>query len=407
MSNNNIVVSVLIVDDDSIKRKAITSALEGLDIELVAVSSGKEALRTLLVNDFAMVLLDVNMPIMDGFETAALIRSRQRSEHLPILFITSDRLADEERLKGYAIGAVDYIFSPVLPQVLRAKVAVFADLHRLREQSYRYSEELLVKNEEIARQNTVLEEGSRMKSEFLANMSHELRTPLNAIIGFSELLKDGLTGKLTKIQKEHVGLIYTSGQHLLSLINDILDLSKIEAGKLVLQPSQFDITPLLENTLTLLREKANKNHIQLSLNIAPKLCTLYADERKVKQILYNLLSNAVKFSHSGGAVRIHAFQEKKVNQEGIVLDALVISVEDTGIGIAEKDLVKLFNPFSQLDGSLTRHYEGTGLGLVIVKRLAELHGGGVDVHSEVNKGSCFSFWLPCIKGQKLKKAKKT
>jgi signal transduction histidine kinase len=382
------------VDDNASKRTAITSALDGMDIEIVTVASGKEALRTLLVKDFAMVLLDVNMPIMDGFETATLIRSRPRSEHLPILFITSDRLDDEERLKGYQIGAVDYILSPVLPQILRAKVAVFADLHRLREQSYRYSEELLIKNEKIARQNTILEEGSRMKSEFLANMSHELRTPLNAIIGFSELLKDGLTGKLTKTQHEHISLIYSSGQHLLSLINDILDLSKIEAGKLVLQSSEIDITRLLDNTLILLKDKADKNHIQLSLRVEQNFGKIYADERKVKQVLYNLVSNAVKFSHKGGAVRVHAFVDKKMIHKGKETNALVITVEDNGIGIAKKDLTKLFQPFAQVDGSLTRHYEGTGLGLVIVKRLAELHGGGVDVRSEINKGSCFSFWLP-------------
>lgn len=394
MIAEQIIVSVLIVDDDPVKITAITSALEGMDIEIVTVHSGKEALRKLLLKDFAMVLLDVNMPIMDGFETASLIRSRPRSEHLPILFITADRLADDERLKGYEIGAVDYIFSPVLPQILRAKVAVFADLHRLREQSYRYSEELLIKNEKIARQNTILEEGSRMKSEFLANMSHELRTPLNAIIGFSELLRDGVTGKLTKTQQEHVSLIYNSGQHLLSLINDILDLSKIEAGKLILQPSVFNLYPLLENSLALFSEKANKNHIQLTLDFEAKHCTLYADERKIKQILYNLISNAVKFTNEGGKVGLTASLTKKIDDVGKEVAGVLIAIKDSGIGIEPADLTKLFQPFGQLDGSLTRHYEGTGLGLVMVKRLVELHGGQVSVVSNINKGSCFSFWLP-------------
>ena len=394
MSEEPIIVSVLIVDDDPIKLTAIISALEGMDIEMVTVTSGKEALRKLLVKDFAMILLDVNMPIMDGFETASLIRSRPRSEYVPILFITSDRLADEERLKGYEIGAVDYIFSPVLPQILRAKVAVFADLHRLREQSYHYSEELLIKNEKIAQQNTILEEGSRIKSEFLANMSHELRTPLNAIIGFSELLKAGVTGKLTTIQQEHVSLIYSSGQHLLSLINDILDLSKIEAGKLVLQSAECDLPSILNHSLSLLREKANKSHIQFSLDIDSNISYIYADERKVKQILYNLLSNAVKFTSENGWVKLKGVQVIEKNKEGKEIDAVLISVEDNGIGIAPPDLDKLFQPFAQLDGSLTRHYEGTGLGLVMVKRLVELHGGQVSVTSTLNKGSCFSFWLP-------------
>lgn len=389
-------VSVLIVDDDPAKLTALTSILEGMDIDMVTVNSGNEALRKLLVKDFAMVLLDVNMPIMDGFETASLIRSRPRSEHLPILFITSDRIDDEERLKGYEIGAVDYIFSPVLPQILRAKVAVFTDLHRLREQSYRYSQELQIKNEEIARQNTILEEGSRMKNEFLANMSHELRTPLNAIIGFSELLKEGVSGELNKKQQEHAGLIYSSGQHLLSLINDILDLSKIEAGKLVLNRSDFDLTHILEHSLTLLREKSNKKHIQLLLQVELVRTSIYADERKIKQILYNLLSNAVKFTNEGGVVKIKAFTTQKVNKEGKEIEVMSISVEDNGIGIAEHDLSKLFQPFAQLDGSLNRHYEGTGLGLAMVKRLVELHDGQVEVTSQIGKGSCFSFWIPFV-----------
>lgn len=387
-------VSVLIVDDNPAKLTAIAAALAGMAIEIITVTSGKEALRKLLAKDFAMVLLDVNMPIMDGFETASMIRSRPRSEHLPILFITSDRLDDEERLKGYEIGAVDYILSPVLPQILRAKVAVFADLHRLRERSYRYSEELLIKNEKIARQNTILEEGSRMKSEFLANMSHELRTPLNAIIGFSELLKDGVTGPLTEMQNKHINLIYTSGQHLLSLINDILDLSKIEAGKLILQSSEFNLSVLLDNGLNILREKAFKHHIQLILDVQPGLENINADERKVKQIFYNLLANAVKFTHDGGRVHVRAFCCQKRNSNDEQVNAVEVAIEDSGIGIAADDLNKLFQPFAQLDGSLSRHYEGTGLGLVIVKRLVELHGGGVEVRSKVDKGSCFSFWLP-------------
>ena len=387
-------VNVLIVDDDPIKLIAITSALEGMAIEIVSVSSGKDALRQLLIKDFAMILLDVNMPIMDGFETAVLIRSRPRTEHVPILFITSDRLGDQERLKGYEIGAVDYIFSPVQPQILRAKVAVFVDLHRLREQSYRYTEELHLKNEKIARQNMILEEGSRMKSEFLANMSHELRTPLNAIIGFSELLKDGISGKLNKIQQEHVNLIYNSGQHLLSLINDILDLSKIEAGKLVLEPAECDLKAILQQSFALFKEKANKKHLNFSLEIDEKIISCYADERKLKQILYNLLSNAVKFTREGGYVSIKAAKVKKLDKQHKKIDGIFISVEDNGIGIDEQNLNQLFQPFAQLDGAFTRHYEGTGLGLAMVKRLVELHGGEVEVKSTLNKGSCFSFWLP-------------
>ena len=391
------IVSVLIVDDDAKKLMAIVSVLEGMNIVIVTATSGKDALRQLLINDFAMILLDVNMPIMDGFETAALIRTRPRSEHVPILFITADRIDDDERIRGYEIGAVDYIYTPVLPQILRAKVAVFADLHRLREQSYRDSEELQIKNEEIERQNSILEEASRMKSEFLTNMSHELRTPLNAIIGFSELLKEEITGKLSKVQKEHVSLIYSSGHHLLSLINDILDLSKIEAGKLFLQPSDCDLSSLLQQSFALLQGKANKRNIELTLFMNTTKTHLNADERKLKQILYNLLSNAIKFTHDGGYVRVKVVETVKKDNDNQKIPALSIDIEDNGIGINESDLEKLFQPFGQLDGSLTRHYEGTGLGLVMVKRLVELHGGQVSVNSCLNKGSCFSFWLPINK----------
>ena len=391
------IVSVLIVDDDAKKLMAIVSVLEGMNIVIVTATSGKDALRQLLINDFAMILLDVNMPIMDGFDTAALIRTRPRSEHVPIIFITDDRIDDDERIRGYEIGAVDYIYTPVLPQILRAKVAVFADLHRLREQSYRDSEELQIKNEEIERQNSILEEASRMKSEFLTNMSHELRTPLNAIIGFSELLKEEITGKLSKVQKEHVSLIYSSGHHLLSLINDILDLSKIEAGKLFLQPSDCDLSSLLQQSFALLQGKANKRNIELTLFMNTTKTHLNADERKLKQILYNLLSNAIKFTHDGGYVRVKVVETVKKDNDNQKIPALSIDIEDNGIGINESDLEKLFQPFGQLDGSLTRHYEGTGLGLVMVKRLVELHGGQVSVNSCLNKGSCFSFWLPINK----------
>ncbi len=392
MSENNNTASILIVNDNPKQLTALTAALDGMDIEIVTATSGMDALRRLLAQDFAMVLLDVNMPIMDGFETAEMIRRRPRSEHLPILFITAERFTDEEKLKGYVIGAVDYIFSPVLSQILRSKVAVFVDLYRLREQSYRYSEALLIKNEEIARQNLMLQEARRIKNEFFANMSHELRTPLNAIIGFSELLKEGVTGKLTKAQREQTTLIYNSGQYLLSVINDILTLSKMEAGKLELELSEFSLPSLLSNSLTMVREKATKHHIQLDMKIAPELETIHGDERKLKQVLYNLVANAVKFSNDGGRVYVTAQHSRR--GESREIEVVEIAVEDNGIGIAVEDIPKLFQPFAQLDASLARRYEGTGLGLVIVKRLVELHGGTVEVTSEIGKGSCFSFWLP-------------
>jgi signal transduction histidine kinase/DNA-binding response OmpR family regulator len=257
--------------------------------------------------------------------------------------------------------------------------------------------------------NVELEQASRMKSEFLANMSHELRTPLNAIIGFSELLKDGLVGDLEPRQRGFIGDIFNSGNHLLSLINDILDLSKVEAGKMELDLEPVPVADLFANSLSIIREKAAKRHVRLELDAGSLLGTILVDARKVKQILYNLLSNAVKFSDDGGQVILQATRVPgaQVGQpvgswtcRGFIAPAerheeyLRISVSDTGIGIAEEGLNQLFQPFTQIDSGLGRKFEGTGLGLAMVKLLAELHGGAVAMESAEGEGSVFTVWLP-------------
>jgi PAS domain S-box-containing protein len=247
------------------------------------------------------------------------------------------------------------------------------------------SDQLKQRGHEIARKNQQLEDSNRLKSEFLANMSHELRTPLNAIIGFSEVLKDGLLGDLAEEQQDYVKDIFDSGNHLLSLINDILDLSKIEAGKMDLDLQDVQIQETLSNSLSIIKEKALSHSINLTLDVSPNVGEIIADPRKFKQVVYNLLSNAVKFTPPGGKIKLEA------RREG---DWLLVSVTDTGIGISAENVSRLFRAFEQLDGSLSRKYEGTGLGLVMVKRLVELHGGTVNVESEPDKGSCFQFRLP-------------
>ncbi|MBF0516519.1 MAG: response regulator [Nitrospirae bacterium] len=251
------------------------------------------------------------------------------------------------------------------------------------------SEQIKLRGDEIAQKNIQLEESNRLKSEFLANMSHELRTPLNAIIGFSEILKDGILGALGEGQHEYVVDIFTSGQHLLSLINDILDLSKIEAGKMSLDLERLDIPYMLGNSLSIIKEKAQANNIALQLEVAETVGQMYADARKFKQIVYNLLSNAIKFTPSNGTVVLNAGVISI--DEGKFLE---VYVSDTGIGMSEEGMKKLFRPFEQIDGSLSRRYEGTGLGLAMVKRLVELHGGSIAVDSQEGKGSKFTFRIP-------------
>ena len=260
----------------------------------------------------------------------------------------------------------------------------------------------------LQQKNAELEDANRMKSEFLANMSHELRTPLNAIIGFSEVLKDGLLGDMTDQQRGFIGDIFNSGKHLLLLINDILDLSKVEAGKMLLDLEPLQVQSLLRGSLSIVREKAAARQIRITME-ATEVETLNADARKLKQIVYNLLSNAVKFSSDGGQVilRTAVVQRADVGKlrgtwaartcplaDSEFEQFLELSVSDSGIGISEEGLEKLFQPFSQIDSGLARKFEGTGLGLAMVKLLAELHGGAVAAQSAVGEGSCFTVWLP-------------
>ena len=238
---------------------------------------------------------------------------------------------------------------------------------------------------EIADKSRQLETASQHKSEFLANMSHELRTPLNAVIGFSEVLLQRMFGDLNDKQDEYLKDIYASGQHLLSLINDILDLSKIEAGRMELAPAPFHLPSALENALTLVKERAGRHGIILQLDIDPRLGEVLGDERKVKQVLLNLLSNAVKFTPDGGRISLRAGRT-----DGMV----EIAVTDTGIGIALEDQAAIFEEFRQVGSDETRKQEGTGLGLTLAKKFVELHGGRIWTESELGRGSTFTFTLP-------------
>jgi signal transduction histidine kinase len=240
-------------------------------------------------------------------------------------------------------------------------------------------------NEELNTLYEQLEAANRHKSEFLAHMSHELRTPLNAIIGFSEMLKEQYFGELNEKQMEYAIDIHSSGKHLLSLINDILDLSKVEAGRMELDVAEFDLPMAIENALTLIKERAARHGIELALKIDEELDCFMGDERKFKQILVNLLTNAVKFTPEGGNISVAAGRNDGVVQ---------ISVADTGVGIAPEDQGRIFEEFRQARGDVTRKAEGTGLGLTLTRKFIELHGGKIWVKSELGKGSTFTFTLP-------------
>lgn len=251
-------------------------------------------------------------------------------------------------------------------------------------------------NEQLVASNVELARATRLKDEFLANMSHELRTPLNAVIGISEALQEGIYGVLTEKQKQSLQIIERSGNHLLSLINDILDLSKIEAGQIELNYTPTNISQLCQSSLAFIKQQAFQKRIQVEFNIPPQLPKLLLDERRIRQVLINLLNNAVKFTPEGGQISLEVTHHRLVTKEPLQSsqDFIRIAVIDTGIGIAPENLHKLFQPFVQIDSALNRQYNGTGLGLVLVKRLVELHNGRVEVNSEIGVGSCFSINLP-------------
>jgi two-component system, NtrC family, sensor kinase len=260
----------------------------------------------------------------------------------------------------------------------------FADQAVIAIENVRLFNELQASNREIAEKSRQIEVASQHKSEFLANMSHELRTPLNAIIGFSEVLSERMFGELNEKQEEYLKDIHASGQHLLSLINDILDLSKIEAGRMELELSDFNLPAALDSALTLVRERAGRHGIALQMTVDERLGQIRADERKIRQVVLNLLSNAIKFTPDGGRIDVRA-----VTVEGSV----EVSVSDTGVGIAPEDQGAIFEEFRQV-GTAAMKVEGTGLGLALSRKFIELHGGRISVESEPGAGSTFTFTLP-------------
>ncbi len=248
----------------------------------------------------------------------------------------------------------------------------------------RYADELEQRVEERTAQ---LISANRAKDEFLANISHELRTPLSGILGYSEILLEGVRGPLTEKQQQAVEMINSSGEYLLKLVNDILDISRIETGKFEIRPEIIDVNEICKSSLSLILPLAGKKSIRVDYSPCMDACTIFADPKRLKQMLVNLLHNAVKFTPEQGAVKFNVQANAK---EGVMR----FSITDTGIGIKPEDIQKIFNPFVQVDSGLSRQYEGSGLGLVLVKKLAELHGGGVELQSDFGKGSCFTLVLP-------------
>src|SRR5579862_1026286 len=385
---------VLIVDDLPEKLLAHCAVLETIDADLITARSGDEALKRVLHEDFAVILLDVNMPDIDGLETATLIRRYKRSRHTPIIFVTA--YADEmQTSRGYELGAVDYILSPVIPEVLRTKVQAFVDLYQaqaglaeanqvLEQRVAERTGELQASLEREKVLRTQAEELSRLKDEFLATMSHELRTPLNAIFGWATLMRTRRLDAAT--QERALETIERNARAQKRLIEDLLDVSRIVTGKVALEIMPVDPRRVVDAALETMAPAAQTKGISVVPRLDAGVATVRGDFARLQQIVCNLLSNAIKFTPSGGKVDV-CLAHRNGEAE--------ISVSDSGQGIKPEFLPLVFDRFRQEDGSISRRHGGLGLGLAIVRHLVELHAGSVEAFSAgEGKGSRFVVRLP-------------
>ncbi|TMD46723.1 MAG: response regulator [Chloroflexi bacterium] len=387
---------LLAIDDDPDNRAFLTKAVAKQGFEVVTAPNATQARRQLDSRRPALIFLDVQMPEESGLALLPqMLRDYPESVVVMMTAYGSEQVA-AEALRG---GADDYIAKPIDLQRLRALLERNLEKQRLRAErqslvarlkdSNRYlmrqHAALRRADEEILQINRQLEQSNRYKSEFLANMSHELRTPLNAVLGFSEILLDATMNLTSGERTEFLRNIHSSGQHLLGLINDILDLAKIEAGKMELHAEEMPVAEALQEVTSILEPMARQQGLQLIMAGLADVSVIMADRSKFKQVLYNLLSNAVKFTPPPGQITVTVKDSP---------EHLTVSVHDTGIGMKEEDLPKLFREFEQIDGSYTRRYQGTGLGLALCRRFVEMHGGRIWAESHFGKGSTFTFTIP-------------
>lgn len=420
--------NVLLVDDNPARLLSYRTILEPLGERLIEATSGRDALRTVMDNDFAVIVLDVNMPGMDGFETASLIHQHPRFERTPIIFVSAINVSDMDRLQGYKLGAVDYVMVPIIPEILRGKVAVLAELFRKRSELQRLNAELADTNARLERSNEALRiererevhklnqaltdsnvklaasnrelkkevderrrieerlrEADRRKDEFLATLAHELRNPLAPIqsalnvyrLGHNAAGADG--GTLYEIFERQTGL-------LVHMVDDLLDVSRITRGRLQLRLERALLGDILAAAVETAQPLIDEGRQRLELDLPPQPVHLQADPHRLTQVFGNLLNNACKFSDPGGVISVRA----EAGDESVAVE-----IRDTGIGLTEQQLRFIFDLFAQADTSLERPHSGLGIGLTLSQRLVELHGGRIRASSDgLGAGSTFTVTLP-------------
>jgi signal transduction histidine kinase len=389
---------ILVIDDDAAIREGCRDllALQGYEVRMA--EAGGAGLAAAEAGAVDVVLLDLRLPDRDGL--AVLKALRAALPEVRVLILTGYP-TPENAIEALRHGADEFLVKPFRPEELLHAVRRACGERRLRRENQRLVAELQAKvaelEQRVHREQALVERlhvAARLKTEFLARMSHELRTPLNAIIGFAELLREQAYGPLNERQAKYIANIHRGGTLLLDLINDLLDFSKLEAGRLALEPIEFAPALAIQEVVEGLGPAAAHKAIRVELSVDPRLGSLTADRTRFKQVVHNLLGNAIKFTPEGGRVAVAARATRRPGERGRVANWLTVSVSDSGIGIPPEEHATIFEAFYQVDGSYARAFEGKGLGLALAKRLVELHGGQIWVHSRPGEGSDFSFVLP-------------
>jgi signal transduction histidine kinase len=427
-------VNLLLVDDQPARLMSYDAILGVLGQNLIHARSGTEALQRLMENDYAAILLDVNMPGMDGFETAAMIHQHPRFEKTPIIFVTAVHVTDLDQLKGYQLGAVDYVYVPVVPEILRGKVEVLVELYRQRRELERLNRRLAEANEDLADANAALqaekareleaanaeleqanrtlqaeiaervraqealEAADRRKDDFLAMLSHELRNPLAAIQGAIELMQRKAIDDTQLVWARDV--LARQNRHLSRLIDDLLDVSRITMGKLTLHKEPIELRDVIQHAVETARPLIELRRHNLTLRLPDEPLHVKGDAVRLSQVICNLLTNSGKYTDEGGHIELAL--EHAPSTAGAEGDAL-IRIKDNGRGIAKEVLARLFEPSTHEERLNSGAHGGLGIGLIVVRGLVQMHGGSVEARSEgLGQGSQFTVRLPLLATEEFK-----